>query len=130
MLSLRSDLTTFLGHLHDNHADISQRLLLHLKESGNYSHKDVNSIPETLKKYRDIIETDVELSNPNLLRRLRNKIETCEEAVKPLQERLANISPELYPVHMKLVSLRRCIKAAEAKRQVNIRFLCYYRHRS
>ncbi|TGZ80424.1 hypothetical protein EX30DRAFT_341654 [Ascodesmis nigricans] len=96
---------------------ITKRLLDHLTESGNYSAKDVQSVPETLQKYNAIIETDPELSNLLILARVRQRLESCYEAVKPLQTRLSKISPTLYPVYEKLVSLRRMIKAAEARRK-------------
>lgn len=80
--------------------------------------KDVQSVPATLQKYKDIIETDPELSNPLVLKRVRQRLDLCYKAVEPLRERLGKISPLLHPVHERLVSLRRMIKAAEARRKV------------
>lgn len=75
-------------------------------------------MPATLQKYKDIIETDPELSDPLILARVRQKLDLCYKAVEPLRERLDKISPLLHPIHERLVSLRRMIKAAEARRKV------------
>jgi hypothetical protein len=49
---------------------------------------------------------------------LATKVKECQEMLKPLQAKLDQIAPELLCLHEKLVSLRRCIKGAEAKNKV------------
>ncbi|KAL7272040.1 hypothetical protein RUND412_005179 [Rhizina undulata] len=96
---------------------IKKLLLDHLLESGNFSPKDLSTIQTTLKQIHENIAQGRSYYNPRIISIFDEKYKECEEALKPLVEFLDQISPELVPTHEKLVSLRRRIKACEAKTQ-------------
>lgn len=95
-----------------------QRLLDHLNESTNFCEKDIQTMTPTLDKFAELIERDLTEDNEVHTRRLKAALDSCYAALNPLSEHLGQISPQLLGVQAKLVSLRRCIKASEAKRKV------------
>jgi chromosome segregation ATPase len=95
-----------------------KRLLHHLTESGNYSNKDLTQVQETLRQYKETVAHNGSTHDLHIVSLIDDKIKACDEELKPLQETIDKISPRLVDVHERLVSLRRCIKAAEAKKKV------------
>lgn len=96
----------------------AKRLISHLAESGNFSNKDLAPVHEILRKYKDITGRNVSTDDLRVISFLDAQISSCLIALKPLQEYLDEISPQLLGVLERLVSLRRCIKAAESRKRV------------
>ncbi|KAI5784556.1 hypothetical protein EDC01DRAFT_618485 [Geopyxis carbonaria] len=103
-----------------NYLIYRKRLLDHLGESGNYSSKDLVPINLRLKKLGSIIKSNSSSWDPLYIAKLDAKLLECINSLATLQDELNRISPGLQSLHAKLVSLRRCIKAAEAKQKFSI----------
>ncbi|RPA95548.1 hypothetical protein L873DRAFT_1829751 [Choiromyces venosus 120613-1] len=91
------------------------RLLEHLTESAHYSKKDLEPIEQTLNNMHENVEQSRPLYNPLIIAMLHVKIVACQQVLKELKAGLSSVSPEIAHVHQRLVSLRRCIRACEAK---------------
>ncbi|KAA8910420.1 hypothetical protein FN846DRAFT_939196 [Sphaerosporella brunnea] len=96
---------------------IIKRLMHHLVESGSFSNKDLVQVHETLRQFKETVAHNGSTHDLRIVALIDEKIKACDEELKPLQEKLDKISPDLLGVHERLVSLRRCIKAAEAKKK-------------
>ncbi|PWW75287.1 hypothetical protein C7212DRAFT_198595 [Tuber magnatum] len=94
---------------------IIKRLLEHLTESAHYSQKDLEPIEQTLNNMHENVEQGRPLYSPPIIAILHVKIVACQQSLKVLKTALSSIPPELAHVHQRLVSLRRCIRACEAK---------------
>ncbi|CAZ79265.1 unnamed protein product [Tuber melanosporum] len=94
---------------------IIKRLLEHLAESAHYSQKDLEPIEQKLNNMHANVEQGGPLYNPLILAMLRVKIVACQQSLRVLKTALGSIPPEIAHVHQRLVSMRRCIRACEAK---------------
>lgn len=96
---------------------VIKRLLDHLTESSNFSNKDIAPVHNSLRGFREAIQNNGSTHDLRVNLRMAAKVEECEAVLRNLKGELNLISPTLYSVHERLVSLRRCIKAAEAKKK-------------
>lgn len=64
------------------------------------------------------VEQGRPLYNPLIIAMLHVKIVACQQSLMVLKTELSCIPPEIAHVHQRLVSLRRCIRACEAKPKV------------
>ncbi|MCJ1255538.1 hypothetical protein MMC24_003354 [Lignoscripta atroalba] len=94
-----------------------RRLLDHLKEASFFSAKDLESIGNTFDSMRETLQRGKETYSPHLLTLLENRLNTCQNILAELQASLANLSPELSPVHEKLISILRSIAAANTRQK-------------
>ncbi|PUU84360.1 hypothetical protein B9Z19DRAFT_960596 [Tuber borchii] len=94
---------------------IIKRLLEHLAESAHYSQKDLEPIEQTLNNMHENVEQGRPLYNPLIIAMLHVKIVACQQSLMVLKTELSSIPPEIVHVHQRLVSLRRCIRACEAR---------------
>lgn len=97
-----------------------QRLLDHLKEAAFYSAKDLESATQTLDSMQETLRRGEENYSPHLLTLLENRMNTCRMILSDLKASLADLSPELTPVHERLVSILRSISAANTRQKVCI----------
>ncbi|KAI5809656.1 hypothetical protein DFH27DRAFT_606082 [Peziza echinospora] len=91
------------------------RLIQHLTESGNFSRKDLDPIREKLAELKRNIDIGKEDHPPEIIEQLEPIINDSYLALKPLQDKLDLISPQLEHLHEKLVSIRRTIRGCEAR---------------
>lgn len=56
--------------------------------------------------------------SPHLITLLSNRLDTCQSLLSDLEATLADLSPELTPIHEKLVSILRSISAANTRAKV------------
>ena len=66
------------------------------------------------------VEQGRPLYNPLIIAMLHAKIVACQQSLMMLKTGLSSIPPEIAHVHQRLVSLRRCIRACEAKPKVGV----------
>ncbi|KAI9843891.1 MAG: hypothetical protein M1837_006044 [Sclerophora amabilis] len=95
-----------------------KRLLDHLTETALYCAKDLQSITNTLESTRTIICQGKDTYSSQLLTLLEGRLQTCTALKQRLQDRLALLSPEMEPVQEKLISILRCISAANTRHKV------------
>jgi hypothetical protein len=76
-------------------------------------------IEHTLSAMQENIDKGRPLYNPLIISTLDSKVTACKELLTELRKKLELISPGLTPIHDKLVSLRRSIRACEAKSKVH-----------
>ncbi|MCJ1481479.1 hypothetical protein MMC06_001638 [Schaereria dolodes] len=95
-----------------------RRLLDHLSEASFFTAKDLDSINTTFDSMRETLQRGMDTYSPHLLTLLKNRIDTCQIILGDLQKSLATLSPELAPVHEKLVSILRSIAAANTRQKV------------
>ncbi|KAF8541371.1 hypothetical protein BDD12DRAFT_948934 [Trichophaea hybrida] len=96
---------------------VIKRLLRHLTESDSFCSKDLLPIRQILRQSKETVINNDSTYNLRVINLLDSRINKCLEAVKPLQDKLDRISPQLLDIHERLVSLRRCIKGAEARKK-------------
>ena len=101
-------------------AHYSQRLLDHLKEAAFYSAKDLDSVSHTLDTMSETLDRGKETYSPHLLTLLENRLDTCRNILVDLKVSLADSSPELTPIHERLVSILRSISAANTRYKVRV----------
>ncbi|MCJ1269001.1 hypothetical protein MMC22_008889 [Lobaria immixta] len=94
-----------------------KRLLDHLKEAAFYSAKDLESATHTLDSMQETLRRGEESYSPHLLILLENRLDTCRMILADLKASLADLSPELTPVHERLVSILRSISAANTRQK-------------
>lgn len=96
---------------------IIERLIAHLNESGNFSAKDVQPIEAALTELQENITQGKNQHPSIIINGLEFRIHECYDKMKPLKQKLSQISPELAPLHERLVSIRRSIRRCESKTQ-------------
>ncbi|GAA5829921.1 hypothetical protein JCM3766R1_006702 [Sporobolomyces carnicolor] len=113
-----------------------KRLLTHLNESGIYTEADLKPYQSRLKELKEIIkdgdpnnldrdqeerrgtdqEVEDELERDKAMTRLMfQKWDACDKLVKKLSTSLTQLSPELYPLHQRLITLRRSLASIAAR---------------
>ena len=95
-----------------------QRLLDHLKEAGFFSAKDLDSIEHRFVIMRETILRGQDAYSPHLLTLLSNRLDTCHKILEELHASMAEMSPDLAPIHEKLVSILRSMAAANTRSNV------------
>ncbi|KAF4569946.1 hypothetical protein EYR40_008930 [Pleurotus pulmonarius] len=122
VFSLLSLFFLTIGKTRDAPATYSQiasmrQILNHMNESGVYNEVDLAPFQRRLKDLRQIVQSDAEGSKHNeaLTKLLERQLNECDSIVNSLQESLSVLSPELAPIHLKLVQIRRQLVALAAK---------------
>ncbi|KAF9490155.1 hypothetical protein BDN71DRAFT_1593030 [Pleurotus eryngii] len=122
VFSLLSLFFLTIGKTRDAPATYSQiasmrQILNHMNESGVYNEVDLAPFQRRLKDLRQIVQSDAEGSKHNeaLTKLLERQLNECDSIVNSLQESLSVLSPELAPIHLKLVHIRRQLVALAAK---------------
>ena len=114
-----------LPNFYELRIDRCKRLLDHLKEAAFFAAKDLESISNTLDSMQKTLRGGEGKCSPHLITLLDNRISTCQILLSDLKATLADLSPELTPIHEKLVSILRSISAANTRAKVldmNARF--------
>ncbi|POY73268.1 hypothetical protein BMF94_3602 [Rhodotorula taiwanensis] len=103
-----------------------KRLLTHLNESGIYTEADLKPYQSRLAELKQIIEEERNRasSNPDAAERERDlamtalllaKWDACDRLVKKLASSLSQLANELYPIHQRLITLRRLLASIAAR---------------
>ena len=96
-----------------------KRLLDHLIEADLYSAKDLESIGATLERLSKSIQQAADGQDSTVVVTLvAKRVELCQTLLLKLQERLKRLGEPLRDTHEKLVSILRCIAAANTKSKV------------
>ncbi|KZP01417.1 hypothetical protein CALVIDRAFT_532182 [Calocera viscosa TUFC12733] len=98
-------------------ASIQQQLLDHINESGVYGESDLQPFKHRLADLRQIIRKDAEtgLHPSAMIKLLERKLDKCDASLKALEQALSELSPELVPIHHKLVTIRRQLAGIAGK---------------
>ena len=67
---------------------------------------------------RETLQRGKDTYSPALLTLLENRLDTCHKLLEELQASVANLSPELTPVHEKLISIIRSLAATNTRSKV------------
>ncbi|KAJ3517753.1 hypothetical protein NLJ89_g305 [Agrocybe chaxingu] len=94
-----------------------RQILGHMNESAVYNETDLAPFHKRLTDLRQIIQHDAENGkHPKAITKLlERQLTECDLIVQQLQESLAELPPELLPIHQKLVTIRRQLVALAAK---------------
>lgn len=94
-----------------------RQILDHMNESGVYNEGDLKPFHNRMAELRQIIKNDEESKrHPKaMIKLLERQLKDCDGILKELQESLSVISPELVPIHERLVNIRRQLVALAAK---------------
>ncbi|GAA6025029.1 hypothetical protein JCM8202_002060 [Rhodotorula sphaerocarpa] len=103
-----------------------KRLLTHLNESGIYTEADLKPYQSRLTELKQIIEEERtrSTSNPDAAERDRDlamtdlllaKWDACDRLVKKLASSLSQLAVELFPIHQRLITLRRLLASIAAR---------------
>ncbi|KAI0704334.1 hypothetical protein BC835DRAFT_1316734 [Cytidiella melzeri] len=94
-----------------------RQILDHMNESGIYNESDLEPFHKRIAELRQIVQQDAEsgkhpVAMTTLLERQLNE---CDNVLRGLLDSLAVLSPELMPIHERLVNVRRQLVALAAK---------------
>ncbi|KAI0761897.1 hypothetical protein BC629DRAFT_1682625 [Irpex lacteus] len=94
-----------------------RQILDHMNESGIYNESDLEPFHQRIAELRQIVQQDAEsgkhpVAMTTLLERQLNE---CDNVLRGLQDSLSVLSPELMPIHERLVGIRRQLVALAAK---------------
>lgn len=94
-----------------------RQILDHMNESGIYNESDLAPFHRRIAELRQIVQQDAEsgkhpVAMTTLLERQLNE---CDNVLRGLQDSLSVLSPELIPIHERLVNIRRQLVALAAK---------------
>ncbi|GAA5973512.1 hypothetical protein JCM21900_006155, partial [Sporobolomyces salmonicolor] len=105
-----------------------KRLLTHLNESGIYTEADLKPYQSRLAELKEIINEGhatesgegpkdaEELQRDEAMTKLMlAKWDACDRLVSKLTSSLKHVSPELYPLHQRLITLRRSLASIAAR---------------
>jgi len=97
-----------------------RQILDHMNESGVYNEADLDPFHQRLGELRQIIQSDVESGKHPLamIKLLERQLNECDTVLSTLQDSLSVISPELIPIHERLVNIRRQLVALAAKEKI------------
>ncbi|KAF8920838.1 hypothetical protein CPB85DRAFT_1273264 [Mucidula mucida] len=111
-----------IGKTRDTPAIYSQiasmrQILNHMTESGVYNESDLAPFQRRLSDLRQIVQRDATAGKhpESLTKLLERQLGECDGIVRSLQEGLSVLSPELIPIHERLVNIRRQLVALAAK---------------
>jgi hypothetical protein len=83
-----------------------------------FSEKDIESISRTVQQMHDIVQRGKDNYSPQLSILLEARLEVCRVQLSHLHDHLSHLSPELAPIHEKLISILRSISAANTRTKV------------
>ncbi|EMD38951.1 hypothetical protein CERSUDRAFT_81747 [Gelatoporia subvermispora B] len=94
-----------------------RQILDHMNESGIYNESDLAPFHRRLAELRQILQHDVESGKHpvGMIKLLERQLNDCENILRELLDSLAVLSPELIPIHERLVTIRRQLVALAAK---------------
>ncbi|PVF97929.1 hypothetical protein CPB86DRAFT_705992 [Serendipita vermifera] len=92
-----------------------RQLLDHMRESMVYSEADLGPFQKRLEELRQVVKDDAANNPPAMVQLLERKLNQCDAIVKEMTESLSVLSPELVPLHQRLVTMRRQFAALAAK---------------
>lgn len=92
-----------------------RQLLDHMRESMVYSEADLGPFQKRLEDLRQVVKDDAANNPPAMVQLLERKLNQCDAIVKEMTESLSVLSPELVPLHQRLVTMRRQFAALAAK---------------
>ncbi|EIW58671.1 uncharacterized protein TRAVEDRAFT_168314 [Trametes versicolor FP-101664 SS1] len=94
-----------------------RQILIHMDESGIYNESDLNPFHRRLSELRNIVHHDMESGKhpPAMTKLLDRQLNECDNLLHKLQDSLSVLSPELIPIHERLVNIRRQLVALAAK---------------
>ncbi|KAH9852129.1 hypothetical protein C2E23DRAFT_886000 [Lenzites betulinus] len=94
-----------------------RQILIHMDESGIYNESDLNPFHRRLTELRNILQHDMESGKhpPAMTKLLERQLNECDNLLLKLQDSLSVLSPELIPIHERLVNIRRQLVALAAK---------------
>ncbi|CAL1714834.1 unnamed protein product [Somion occarium] len=94
-----------------------RQILDHMNESGIYNESDLAPFHRRLAELRHIVQADAESGkHPRAMTTLlERQLTECDKILRSLQESLGDLSPELIPIHERLVNIRRQLVALAAK---------------
>lgn len=94
-----------------------RQILDHMNESGIYNESDLKPFDQRLFDLRQIIQADVESGKHPLamIKLLERQLNECDAVLTSMQDSLSVLSPELVPIHERLVNIRRQLVALAAK---------------
>src|SRR5262245_53218385 len=102
-------------------ARLIKRLLDHVANSGVYTLADINPVRARLADMRAIVQKD-ELTGEtpqSIMQLITDKLDMCDAALDELTKRLSTLSPELYSIQQKLVSIKRQMAALACRKSFN-----------
>ncbi|GAA6028783.1 hypothetical protein JCM8097_007393 [Rhodosporidiobolus ruineniae] len=101
-----------------------KRLLTHLNESGIYTEADLKPYQSRLAELKEIITTERQQAaqtgeeaerDEAMTKLLLAKWNLCDRLVTKLSSSLSQLSVELYPLHQRLITLRRSLASIAAR---------------
>ncbi|KAL0953397.1 hypothetical protein HGRIS_004636 [Hohenbuehelia grisea] len=122
VFSLLSLFYLTIGKTRDAPATYSQiasmrQILNHMNESAVYNESDLAPFNRRLKDLRSIVQHDAESNKHGqaLTKLLERQLNECDTILRSLEDSLKVLSPELIPIHERLVTIRRQLVALAAK---------------
>ncbi|KAI0766922.1 hypothetical protein BD413DRAFT_605683 [Trametes elegans] len=94
-----------------------RQILIHMDESGVYNESDLAPFHRRLAELRNIVQHDMDSGKhpPAMTKLLERQLNECDNLLRKLQDSLSVLSPELIPIHERLVNIRRQLVALAAK---------------
>ncbi|KAG8809820.1 hypothetical protein FRC18_004372, partial [Serendipita sp. 400] len=92
-----------------------RQLIDHMRESMVYSEADLKPFQKRLGELREIVQNDAANHPPAMIELLERKLGQCDDLLKEMSGSLSVLSPELVPLHQRLVTMRRQFAALAAK---------------
>ncbi|KIY66861.1 hypothetical protein CYLTODRAFT_398134 [Cylindrobasidium torrendii FP15055 ss-10] len=94
-----------------------RQILNHMTESGVYNESDIVPFQTRLATIRQLVQKDTAAGKHprSMTKLLERQLGECESIARSLHEGLSVLSPELIPVHERLVNIRRKLVALAAK---------------
>jgi hypothetical protein len=83
-----------------------------------FSEKDLESVDRTVGQMHDIVQQGKNNYSPQLVILIEARLEACRAQLSRLHECLSTLSPELAPIHEKLISILRSVSAANTRTKV------------
>lgn len=94
-----------------------RQLLDHMRESMVYSEADLGPFQKRLAELRQIVQDDAANHPPAMIELLERKLGQCDDILREMMDSLSVLSPELVPLHQRLVTMRRQFATLAAKEQ-------------
>ena len=92
-----------------------KRLLMHLREVGIYSYKDLESICKRIQVMRENLQRGKETYSPDLITLLSNRLDANEVILSELKDKIPHLCDVTSPMYEKLVSIMRSQAAANTR---------------
>ncbi|KAI0343203.1 hypothetical protein BDW22DRAFT_1356806 [Trametopsis cervina] len=94
-----------------------RQILDHMNESGIYNEADLEPFHRRIAELRQIVQADADSGKHPvaMTKLLERQLNECDNVLSGLQDSLSVLSPELIPIHERLVNVRRQLVALAAK---------------